>query len=219
MVFVFSSCKFEYRITVNDDNSCTLTQLMIFSKQEAANLINYVKELPMNIEGRKDYFIYKGIEIKSWPYIDINAPVDSFKFEIAQRFASLDTFLYVTNAHNNEERFTVMNSSNYFTDMYTVESNFTYIPKLNQEHPISHTGIYDADVDLIFHFNRPINYSNGNILDDKKTVLWKFKAGQGQFIKISFFEKNKFLDFVIQALALIILYNIIILVILKIKHK
>jgi len=212
--FILSSCKFKYQIIVKDDNTCTLKQSMTFSKAEAQNIIQYLPEIPMNIRGRREYLEYCGIKVISWPNID---PIpDSATYEIEQTFANLESLLYSMNVVKKSEIFSLMNISNYFTEMAIVESNFYYMPKIDDpNHPIYQTNLYDSDVELIIQFNKPLNYTNGSLQADGKTAVWKFKMRDGQYIKIGMINQNKLLDFAIQASCLLIVYNVIILFILK----
>jgi hypothetical protein len=120
------------------------------------------------------------------------------------------------NVVKKSEIFSLMNISNYFTEMEIVESNFYYMPKIDDpNHPIYQTNLYDSDVELIIRFNKPLNYSNGTLQADGKTAVWKFKMRDGQYIKIGMINQNKLLDFAVQASCLLIVYNVIILFILK----
>lgn len=221
LILIFlTSCKFEYIIIVNDDNTVTLIQKMIFSKEESKKVLGVMPEIPMNIAGKREYLELKGIKINSWPTIDTNAPIDTFIFEIEQHFPSIDSMIYLTNSFLKEEKYSVLDISNYFTHLTSIESNFFFFPKVKDlAHPIYQTGLYESDIDLILKYNKPIDYTNGKLLSDHKTVMWSFKMKDGKFIKIGFIKQNKTLDFVIQLLSFFLIYNIIILVIILNKKK
>ena len=123
------------------------------------------------------------------------------------------------NGYYNREIYKVFNFSNYTTNIFSIESNFSYL-KLDKKHPLNNKVEYrNSIVELILDFNREINYANGVLFNENKSVRWNFKITNDKFIKISFIKKNIIIDFTIQVLAFLTVYNIAILIILKATNK
>ena len=81
-IIFLTSCKFDYHIKINDDNTCVLIQKLTFNLVELESFLKDFENLPYNIKAKKEFYQANGIDIISWP--DLTEKSDEYIFEIHQ---------------------------------------------------------------------------------------------------------------------------------------